>query len=497
MLFLGGKIMKKRLLNGLICSIFIISVLCFSGCRSNEDTDKTVTIHWYMQKPVSDMSRQEEVEAEANKIIYEKLGVKLKFHFIEAASWGDKVNVMLSSGRDFDIITTASSQFINYAQKNSFADISESLDKYGKTIKEKSDDFAWSAVTYDDKIVGIPAQTFYVPYAAFAFKKDLVDKYNFDYKNASTYNAIEPFLKDVKENEPGMTGLAVVSNSAVSMPKSTSYSLTNIDFIWYDNASGEFKVKYDMDDFDKNHRIVKDFANKGYIAPDAISKNELISEIKSGKYAVINGRRSAQKSTNLYGFDCVEAEPTYGTVSTVNILNSVNAISAHSKHVDEAIKVLNLIWEDTYLSNTLAYGIEGKDYTVDKGDVHNYNDINEIHITTNSGTNVKWSIWHNWLGPLWDQWDSPWNTRESLEQMQQLNESSEKSPILGFVINTDSIKTEISTLTSICNDADQVYRTGSMKDYDSYKKEIKKKLENAGLEKVIDEINKQYTEWKK
>ena len=81
--------------------------------------------------------------------------------------------------------------------------------------------------------------------------------------------------------------------------------------------------------------------------------------------------------------------------------------------------------------------------------------------------------------------------------MQQLNESAEKSPILGFVINTDSIKTEISTLTSICNDADQVYRTGSMKDYDSYKKEIKKKLENAGLEKVIDEINKQYTEWKK
>lgn len=489
--------MKKRLLSGLLSVALVVPVLCFNGCQKKEKTGDVVTVHWYMQKPVSDMSRQEEVEKEANKIIYEKLGVKLKFHFIEAASWQDKMNVMLSSGRDYDIITTASAQFINNAQKNSFADIGDSLDKYGKTIKEKVDDFAWSAVKYNNKIVGIPAQTFYVPYSAFAFKKDLVDKYNFDYQNASTYDAIEPFLKEVKESEPGITGMAVVSNSSVSMPKTANYSTTNIDFIYYDNLSKEFKVKYDIADIDSGNRKIDEFAKKGYISSDAISKNELVSEMKSGKYAVVSGRRSAEKSSNLYGYECVEAEPTYGVVSTVNVINSVNAISAHSKHIDEAIKVLNLIWEDSYLSNTLAYGIEGKDYTVDKGDVHNYKDINEIHITTNSGTNVKWSIWHNWLGPLWDQWDSPWNTRESLEKMMELNETSEKSPILGFVINTDTIKTEISTLTSICNDADQVFRTGSMKDYDTYKASVDKKLKNAGIDKVIKEIDKQYKEWRK
>ena len=140
----------------------------------------------------------------------------------------------------------------------------------------------------------------------------------------------------------------------------------------------------------------------------------------------------------------------------------------------------------------MAYGIEGKDYTVDKGDIHNYSDINEIHITTNSGTNVKWSIWHNWLGPLWEQWDSPWNSRESLEKMKELNETAEVSPVLGFIIDTSKIKTEVAQLTSVYNDAGQILTTGAMKDFDAYYSELEQKFKNAGIDKVIAEVERQY-----
>ncbi len=486
-----------------VCSIMLAvailagCVTALSGCGAEDKTAGDTVIHWYMKKPVGDMSRQQEVEAEANKIIYEKLGVKLQFHFIETASWEKRINVLLSSGADYDIISTSATEFINNAQKNCFADISEALDKYGSTIKEKSNEFAWNAVTINDKVVGIPGQTFYVPYSAFAFKKDLVDKYNFDYENASSYKAIEPYLETIKKNEKGITPLVATIKGGITMPRSDSYSETNLKFICYDNNTNEFKLKYDIPAVDENNRTVYDFAKKGYISSDAISKNEPTSEMKSGKYAVVNGRRSAEKSSNLYGFECVESNPSYGVISTTHALNSVNAIAAGSKNIDKAVQLLNLIWEDTYLSNTLAYGIEGKDYTVDKGDVHNYESVDEIHITTNSGTDVKWSIWHNWLGPLWDQWDSPWNSRESLAEMQKLNEEAKVSPIMGFIINVDPIKTEVAQINSIYDDAEQVFFTGSMPDYDKYVNDLKKKFSDAGIDTVLAEINKQFAQWQK
>lgn len=489
--------MKKTLkqIVALVIAFTMISCL-FTGC-GEKTKDDTVVIHWYMKKPVSDMSRQSEVEEEANKIIYEKLGIKLQFHFIETAAWKNKVNVMMSSGSDYDIISTSGSEFINNAQKGAFADIKDSVENYGTTIKEKLSDFSWDATTFGEAVYGVPAQTFYVPYSAFAYRKDLVEKYDFDYTDATSYNDIEPFLKQIKDNELGIDGIVATTTGGVSMPRDTSYSLTNLDFLYYDHNAGEFKVKFFVDSIKDNNEKFTEFAKKGYISSSAISKNEPVSEMKSGKYAVINGRRSAEKSTNLYGFECVESKPTYGVISTMNVLNSVNAISSKSEHIDECIKLLNLIWEDSYLSNTLAYGIENKDYTVDKGDVHNYEDINEIHITTNSGTNVKWSIWHNWLGPLWDQWDSPWNTRESLKEMQSINNSAEVSPVLGFMINTENIKTEVAQISSICKDADQVFLTGSAGDFNKYMSDLESKLKKAGIDKVIKEVNSQYKEWKK
>lgn len=483
--------LRRVLCVGLVLLMLAGCVSTLSGCTS-KNKEEVTTIHWYMRKPVSDMSRQNEVEAAANEIIYNKLGVKLKFHFIEQAAWSDKVNVMMSTGSDFDIITTASTEFINNAKKNSFAPLGKTLDMNAPSIKSKVDDFAWDAVTFNDEIMGIPSQTFYVPYSAFAFKKDLVEKYNFDYKDASTYEAIEPFLKKVKDNEPGIIPMVATMNGGVSAPKTGNYCETTLDFLYYDIDKGQFSVPYFIDEIKSGYKTLYDFKQKGYISSEAISKNEPVSEMKSGKYAVINGRRSAEKSSNLYGFECVEATPTYGVISTLNVLNSVNAISAKSKHIDDAVKLLNLIWEDSYLSNTLAYGIEGKDYTVDKGDIHNYSDINEIHITTNSGTNVKWSIWHNWLGPLWEQWDSPWNSRESLEKMKELNETAEVSPVLGFIIDTSKIKTEVAQLTSVYNDAGQILTTGAMKDFDAYYSELEQKFKNAGIDKVIAEAERQY-----
>ena len=180
----------------------------------------------------------------------------------------------------------------------------------------------------------------------------------------------------------------------------------------------------------------------------------------------------------------------YGLINTSNVAAGLNAISRTSKHPELAVQVLNLIWKDPDLSNLLAYGIENVDYTVVSGEGQ------EKSVLPKSGNEVKWSIWHNWLGPLWDQWDSSWNSKESLIEMQELNRSAEVAPILGFVPDLSAYKTNIAMINSIFTESIPVLSTGSMPDYDEYVTALKSRYKDAGIDDVVDEINKQYKEWK-
>ena len=74
------------------------------------------------------------------------------------------------------------------------------------------------------------------------------------------------------------------------------------------------------------------------------------------------------------------------------------------------------------------------------------------------------------------------------EQTKQLNDSALKSPISGFVLNTDSISTELSQITTVRNEYASV--DNGTEDQAAYD-EMVEKLETAGQRKVIEEIQRQ------
>ncbi len=485
--------MKKNIkkITALLMTTAVL-VLSATGCAQLTGKTQEDVIVWYMQKPTSDMSHQNMVEEAANEIIYKELGVKLKFEFVDSGAWAEKKNVLISSGEEFDIISDNGTSFVNNASKMAYVDIGEYLSKYGEDILAKVDKNAWEAVKVNGKVVGIPGQSFYVPYNSFAFKADIVKKYNIDYKDIKTIEDLEPILETIKQNEQGIYPICALANTPIPMQFSDNEVYSTVSGIMFDIENDKFISEIDSQWFLKRTKITNDFYKKGYIPADAISKTETVSEIKSGKYAIFTGRRNAEKTSSLYGFECVESDPTYGYINSANILNSVNAVSRTSKHPDKAIQVLNLIWKDRNLSNLLAYGIENVDYEVVSG-----KGTDDISILPKSGNEVKWSIWHNWLGPLWDQWDSTWNRTEALEEMRRLNEEASCSPILGFYPELSELKTECAAISSIQKEAASVFCTGSMPDYDAYVNTVKTKYKDAGIDKVIDTMQKQYEEWKK
>lgn len=270
------------------------------------------------------------------------------------------------------------------------------------------------------------------------------------------------------------------------------YTGTVVSSVLFDEKADKF-----VDELDVMYDVYKTrykYYNKGYISKDAFTKQDS-AEGKTGKYAVLKSTgaytEDGSKSSAFYGFPCVEVLVGKSLIGTDSFLNG-NAISITSENPEKAVQVLNAVWEDPYISNTIAYGIEGVDYTV----VKDGND-EEKSVLPNSGTNQKWCMWHNWVGPLFDQWDSTWNSREALKQMENDNKNGKLSKSFGFIMDVSKFDTEIAAISEADDAAKTVLRIGNMDDFDSYMDKLRKKREKAGINTLLDDINKQYTEWKK
>ena len=341
------------------------------GCGTKTAKGDNV-IDWYMPKASDNMSGQELVEKKANEIIEKKLGVTLKLHLIDSGSYDKKMNTMIAAGEEFDICYTTSwtNNYVENVRKGAFLDITDLLNEYGKDIIAKSDEVMLTAPKIDGKAYAVVSQTPYSSKQSRVIKKDLAEKYNFDYKNAVSLDDLEPFLKAVKEGESGIVPIMASASSSVPRMGSGRYTDDQVKGMIFDEEQQKYVISLEQDESLNDYRKINDFYKKGYISSSAITIQDYMSEVKTGSYAVMRNTgtytEDGSKSSAAYGFPCVETYLGQSIVNTGALYSSMNAISITSKQPEKAMQLINLIWSDPDLSNLLAYGIEGINYIVDE-----------------------------------------------------------------------------------------------------------------------------------
>ncbi len=514
--------MKKGASICMLMLFFVVTMLGMTGCQSGAQTteaptklktDETqpeesiaaqttsdellkekVTITWYFRRPIDNMSAQESIEKFVNENYFNpQLNADLKMFPVDVAAFDEKMRVMSAGGEAYDLVMTTcwANPILTNVTNGSFAPLDDLLKTYGKAIWERIDERAWAAVTYNGKIMAIPTETPWAQPNAIVFKKELVEKYDFDYRSVKHLRDTEPFLELIKENEPDITPLfgspGCWNTRAVSITSGISYL----------EDTGEIILDI-LDPFNRDtYKMLADFYAKGYIAKDAVVRTEVVQEIKTGKYAVFTDpggyTEDGSKSSGMYGFPCAEALYAYPLITTNGITAAGNAISSTSKNPERTMMLYNLIWEDRFLSNTLAYGLEGQNYKVVSGDIHKPED--DAVIEAFSGEEQTWAIWHNWVGPLWDQWSSNWNTTAALQEMRDNNINAPVSRLTGFTFDPEPVKNEVAQLNAIVQEVDPILNTGSAPDIDKYMDEVAERLNSAGAAKVIEEVKNQIAEW--
>lgn len=462
--------------------------LTMAGCGGEKNSSKeneTTTLTWYV--PLSPQEDLPLVMEAAAKITEPLIGAKIDLQCIEASSFTERMNMNMASGSNFDITFSGwVNPYLTAVKRGGLMDITELIDEHTTELKGSIPDYAWEAAKVDGKIYAVPNLQIFAPPTSMLMIKEITEKYGLDVENLNHVSELEGFLQKVKENEPLLYPYR--PHYGVRPWTDGIYELIQSDVaIRTDGSSPEVFFLYDTPEYQEGLKTLHEWYKKGYIRSDILSMGSDAADLKLGKYVVNQsgwapGAEVSAKINNG-GKDMVLKPIMKPYLTKDKALATMNAIGKSSKNAEKAIKMIELINTNKELYNLISYGIEGTHYKKDAE--------GKVEVDTQSGyvTNSAWMFGNQFNAYLQvGQDDDVW------EQTSKLNDEAIKSPLLGFVLDTDPIKNEISQISAINSEyALNTFIVNGLDNWDEYMK----KLETAGSKKVLAEIQKQVNEyWK-
>lgn len=467
-----------------------------SGDSSSNAPSSLKPYHLVMIFPGSTPKDLDAVNAEMSKYLTDKINATIELRPIDWGAWNDKTNLLFASKEQLDVMWTSSWMGLGQqVAKGQIIPLDDLIDSDGQGIKAIIDPDVVEGGKIDGKVYGAVTNKEFASNRGIVMRKDLVDKYNIDVSQLKTLADFGPVLEKIKQSEPGMTPLqAEGGNSPLTQ-------LLQVDGLG-DGPGAIMRSAHDLKvvnaigtpEYMELAKLMRQWFEAGYINKDAPTRSDGVANaVKAGKafsYAVaMKPGIELQESRNT-GTPMVAVPLTEPFMTTGDTTSSMLAIPTTSGDPQRAMMFINLLFTDPYLINLLNWGIEGKHFVKAADGTIDY-PAGVDAATTGYNLNASWMFGNQmntylWKGEASDLWD----------QYKQFNESAERSPALGFVFNPDPVKNEITAVNNASQQFAGVVATGAL-DPEKTIPQYVKKMEAAGVNKIIAEKQRQLDEWAK
>lgn len=451
-----------------------------------------------MVYPGSTPNDLKQVQEELNKYLTEKINATIELKPIDWGAWNDKTNLMFTSNEEFDIIFSAN--WVGYSDnviKGQYVQLDELIETHGQGAKEVLGPDWLNGSKVNGHNYGLPTLKEFASTGGLLFRKDLLEKYKIDLNTINKVEDLEPVFQTIKDNELGVTPL-LASNLQTLAGKLLNFhydTLGSDSFGVLDPRSSELKVinMYETERYKEVITLMHRWYEMGFINKDAagIKEDQMNNLMKAGKGFAYNAQlkpgKDAEMTTSL-GVEVVQKEFVQPLTTTNEATGAMLSISRTSDNPERAMMFIDLLYTDQYLLNLLNYGIEGVHY-VKQGD--NVIDFAPGLTAQTSGYNIgaAWMFGNQMNTYLWTNEDpNKW------DQFKAFNDSSIKSPALGFVFDPTNVKNEIAAVTNVKQQYDTALSIGQV-DPEKYIPEYVEKLKAAGMDKIIAEKQKQLDAW--
>lgn len=479
----------------LIMAVLLAALCCLSGCanetKTSNEGSESGEIIWYDKGPL--LEDDELVLAEVNKYVEPIIGAKVKRIPLAWAEYTEKMRMILASKSQFDICYSASgSNYELNSLNGAYMDIGELLNNHGKKLLEVIPEYAIEASKVNGTLYAIPAYKDYAQEYTLWYRTDLAEKYGFDMDKVKNLEDLEPMFKVIKENENGIYPMRFETRPSpydmLMFDKIAGGVIGSIDLNGDpDKIINPFETEVAMNCFKTLYRYNK----LGYLPPDTgLAGNDTTIEDEFVKineylpYLDIQLNETADFQRKVLHLKDNQ------TMGTANIRGSMISFSKNSKNAEKAMKFLEILNTDEYLRNLVAYGIEGKHW-IASGDKA-YTLPEGCQAADDTGYSTKPFTQGNKFNLRMIE-----GTPEDMyEKYIEFNDNATKSPALGFAFDSSKVKTEYTAVSNAYEKYMPSILLGTV-DPEEMLPIAMEKLRDAGLDKLLDEMQKQYDEWRK
>lgn len=394
----------------------------------------------------------------------------------------DRVLEMVKNGEQADIVytsfTTVGESGNNAYHKDIYNGLFEPLDEYFKTEAGKKlynimPEKHWDGLRVNGKVYGVDGSLYTLSNDyGYYVNAELADKYGFD-----TSKPIEEqldILQTVKENE-NCDVFAMYNNLNIQAYYS---DIQEITFAVYWNEKEKCaKSVLENNAYLNRVKFLRMLKSKNFIIDMGIVHTNnffiLQSNYAGGKTIYKDGKPCEVN----YWDNIISAYPVFNENTSVKASYMATGICSSSQYKDKAFELLALTQTDPYLNNLLSFGIEGTDYNIVNGKV----DIvkNQISLDRFINKMICYSF-----------------EDEPLDMAAAYSEVFENANVPSDIeFAFDGRGTEKETADTFRALADNTFLHGDS--FDESFSELETELEKSGIQKIIDECNKQYEEYKK
>lgn len=441
-------------------------------------TDEMVTVNIAMPY-YTDVTDEEQVEAEMNKILAEKYGIQCELTFISIGSWTEQSNLLLT-GDEVDAICLYPLSLVTYVNNGQVLDLTDYVANASEEFKSKFTKEQWKGTQVNGKQYAIPNLRNYGNIFVCFFDEEKFNTLGFDLNEIHNLDDVTKVLAAAHEAYPDI--YTIVPQSQTTMCNGWTWDgcgdQTYIGVLGNCGQDTTVTDIFECKDFIDFCNYAWSWSQAGYTMADVLSnQNSGTSMIQQGAaFACLSNRACEPTPPGI-----VQAKLIDGWSDACNITALTYGINALSKHPDEAFQLLEALYCDTDLQNLLINGIEGVHYVVENGQAVYPDGVNSTNSTYGEAT-MYWTL--PYANP--DVYvNSELGTANFFKDLVEFNNSLKPSIATGFVLDTDAMG--ITDEYAACTNVKDKYYDGLMcgvLDPNQYLEIAHQEMVDAGIEKI-------------
>lgn len=466
--------------------VFAMAAMMIGGCSKEKAEDGPTEISWY-QFGVKQDSSYDDVFNKVNELLESRYNMKLNIILTDGSNYSQKIQMMNAAQEPYDLVFTSNwtNNYYTNVENGSLIDLSELLPEYAPKLYESLTDVEKEAVTVDGGMYAVPNWQVQARAVGVCVPQVMLDMTDYTMDDFNKIEDFEPYLAEVVAQKP-----EYANSGSGWKPLMQYYGLISVvqeglPGACYFKKQGKPVIvnQFDTPEFMEYAKLKRRYVEKGY--------RREVTAVEAKKGVPINPLSWSSwkpgleaESRNKLGYDAQVKRISEPVLSTESIIATMTGVGAYSTHPEKAVQMLEIVFTDHEIYNMLSFGLEGVNYDFVEGKEKT------IKIRDNSTYSMS-----NWaISSVANSYVIEGNPEDIWEQTREFNESAIVAPTIGFSPDNSSISADLGNCETVIKEYLATIE-GGFEDPEIIVPEFRNALKTAGVDKVINELQRQVDEW--